>query len=170
MIAAEEGRDEMVKELINHKANRIKTQADNAAAKAEAAQTKAQVGWLELQLRVYLSSRRDKIHDCTRDLEATWVGEAAKADPALVARLQSMKKRFVSANEDFLNALEQACRHYRDEKVEKEAFRRMYGDEVNEAIKCPEGHPFHKSIHPEGTSKYQAIWAVYREWFIREGK
>ena len=142
------------------------TKALDAIQKAEDAQTKAQVGWLELQLRMYLSSRRDKIHEVTRDLESLRAGrrpdEFSDADKV---RMKDIMLRFFSAHEDFLGALEQACRHHQDEKIDAAAFRRMYDDEVRTVCEAKEDSPFHKFLHPKDTAKFRAIWATYKKWF-----
>lgn len=139
----------------------------DAIKTAEDAQTKAQIGWLELQLRVYLSSRRDKIHEVTRDFEGITAGrkpeELSDTDKM---RMAAIKPRFISAHEDFLGALEQACRHLEDEKIEVAAFRRMYEDEIRTVCEVKEGHPFYSMMFPEKVSRFKAIWTTYDKWFV----
>lgn len=152
-------------------ANAAMTKALEAIQKAEDAQTKAQAGALELQHRMFLSSRRDRIQEVTRDLEAIAFGrkpeEFTDTDKA---RMVDAKRRLLSAYEDFLNALEQACRHLRDEKVDGEAFRKMYDDEVRTVCTSGAETPYYGFMHPEATTKFRAIWATYRAWFDLEKK
>ncbi len=144
--------------------------ATKAIAKAEDAQTKAQVGWLELQLRVFISSRRDKIHEVAPVLDNIRAGRRPDELTAEEkARFVAAYKVFESAHEDFLGALEQACRHYRDAKIDTEAFRLMYDDEVRFVCEQKDG-VFFKFMHPKDTSKFRAVWAVYKEWFDLESK
>jgi len=153
------------------KAGEAIAEATRAIAKAEAAQTKAQVGTLELQLRTSLSSRRDKIDGVTRELEGIRAGrDHDKLTPDEVAHMKDVKVRFLAANEDFLNALEQACRHFRDGKVDIDAFRLMYDDEVRYVCEQKEGGAFYPVMHPKETSKFRAVWAVYGQWFDLEAQ
>jgi hypothetical protein len=148
-------------------ANIALTKALEAIKAAEDAQTKAQVGWLELQLRVHLSSRRDKIHDVARDLEALTAGRRPSDLTEIdKARMIPMMERFISAHEDFLGALEQACRHHEEGKTDVSAFRRMYEDEIRAVGDVEEGHPFYKMMYPEPKSKFKAIWSTYKKWFV----
>lgn len=152
-------------------ANAAMTKALEAIQKAEDAQTKAQMGALELQHRVFLSSRRDRIQEVTRDLEAIVAGrrpeEFSDTDKA---RMKDAKQRLLSAYEDFLNALEQACRHLRDERLNETAFRRMYDDEVRTVCVAGQDSPFFSFMHPEATTRFRAIWATYKDWFDLEKK
>jgi hypothetical protein len=142
-----------------------------AIQKAEDAQTKAQVGALELQLRVFLSSRRDRIQEVSRDLEAIRGGRRPEdLSDVDKTRMKDAMQRFISAHEDLLNALEQACRHLRDDKIDAVAFRRMYDDEVRTVCEAGEDSPFHKFMGRPETTKFRAIWATYREWFDLEKK
>jgi hypothetical protein len=144
--------------------------ATSAIAKAEDAQTKAQIGWLELQLRVYISSRRDKIHETTRDLESISAGRShAQLSAEEQAHAGAIKLRWISAHEDFLCAMEQACRHFRDAKIDKEAFRLMYEDEIATLTKdAEEGIPFYAFMYPREKSRFHAVWAVADAWFKKE--
>lgn len=147
-------------------ANEARNKALEAMAKAEEAQSKAQSGLLELQLRAHLSSRRDKIHEVTRETETIRDGRPAEAmQPTEIERLKDVHKRFLSAHEDFLGALEQGCRHYRDGKLDKNSFRLMYESEVRDVCDSPAESVFYSFMHPADPSRFQAIWAVYREWF-----
>lgn len=147
-------------------AHRAMAKALDAIKAAEDAQTKAQVGLLELQLRVFISSRRDHIHSVARDMEAITAGRKAEdfTDTDKM-RMKDTMERFKSAHEDFLGALEQACRHFQEGKVDVDAFRRMYNAEIEEVCKAPATSMFYGMMHPDKTSKFKAIWAIYEKWF-----
>lgn len=158
--------------VIGGRADAAKAKAEEALGKAEAAQTKAQIGWLELQLRVFLSSRRDQIHSIARDLEELRAGrDANELTENEKKRFALVFKRFMSAHEDFLGALEQACRHFRDDKIDKEAFRLMYNDEVRRVtVDATKGEPFHELMYPRDQCRFEAIWHVKDEWFNLDKK
>ena len=159
-------------EKVKKAAEAAQADATKAMAAAEAAQTQAQVGWLELQLRVFISSRRDKIHDIDGELARLRQGRQPDQLSALEKQhFVDIHDRFLSAYEDFLGALEQACRHFRDAKIDVEAFRLMYDDEIRHVtIEAKENEPFYKQMYPREKSKFKAIWAVSDEWFQLEPK
>ncbi len=152
------------------KVERVRHEAAKALEVAEKAQTQAQVGWLELQLRVFISSRRDKIHEADRDLASLRQGrDPAELSATEKVHFKDIFDRFFSAHEDLLNAMEQACRHLRDAKVEPESFRLMYDSEIRRiTVEAVEGEPFYKLMYPREKSKFRAVWAVSDEWFNLE--
>ena len=82
-------------------------------------------------------------------------------------RLEILEKAFRSAVEDNLNAYEDACAKYVDGKIDKERFKKSYISEVQRL--CAEKTSVITDLmHPDTTSKFQAIWKVYREWHIHE--
>jgi hypothetical protein len=82
-------------------------------------------------------------------------------------RLQPLALAFREAIEDNLNAYEDACAKYLDKKIDRGRFFKSYSKEI-ENICTQENNEIAKFMHPADTSSYQAIWKVYREWFVRE--
>lgn len=70
-----------------------------------------------------------------------------------------------SAIESNVNAYENACSLYIDDKIDKERFKKNYFSEIKNIIEDESHKDFY---HPEATSKYWATWKVYKEWNILE--
>jgi hypothetical protein len=86
----------------------------------------------------------------------------ASADEQVKNMLRSLMK---SAMESNVNAYESACGLYLDNKIDTARFKKLYFSEIKRIIEDKTHDDF---FQPEGTSKYQAIWKVYREWNILE--
>ncbi len=148
------------------RAHAEKAVADAASALVQAndAQAKTQMASLELNLREQLSKRREHIHAIARDLEGIRAGrqpeQLSSEDKVQIAEA---KMRFISAHEEYLNALESACGAYRDKKIDRDRFRKTFDSEIREIAENNENHPFYALLHPSDT-KYRAFWAVYKEW------
>jgi hypothetical protein len=68
--------------------------------------------------------------------------------------------------EDWLNAYEEACAKYIDDKIDRKRFRQLYRREVRQICEASEERQAEiwKLLQPESTSSYSAIWKVYKEW------
>ena len=75
---------------------------------------------------------------------------------------------YEEAIEDNLNAYEEACARYIDNKVDRDRFRKMFFSEIANLVrkKEAEDHITFGLLHPEGQSLFQNIWRVYREWHV----
>lgn len=65
-----------------------------------------------------------------------------------------------TANERNLNAYEEACAKYLDNKVDKERFRKNYHIEIRQLVEDTNN----KDKFDATTSPYKAILKVYKEW------
>jgi hypothetical protein len=84
------------------------------------------------------------------------------ADEQVKNLLTSLMKTAMESN---VNAYESACGLYLDNKIDKDRFKKLYFSEIRRIIEDKTHDEF---FQPEATSKYQAIWKVYREWNILE--
>lgn len=71
-----------------------------------------------------------------------------------------LKKAFNTANERNLNAYEEACAKYLDNKVDKERFKKNYHIEIRRLVEDSNN----KEKFNATTSSYKAILKVYNEW------
>ena len=67
------------------------------------------------------------------------------------------------AVEQHLNSYEDACAKYLDRKIDTQRFKKSYTTEIRDLCEKTRG-TIHKLLHPDTTSNYKAIWAVYKEW------
>lgn len=63
--------------------------------------------------------------------------------------------------ESYLNAYEDACGKYLDKKIDEVRFKKSYISEIKNIC---EKELYNAFMQPESTSKYTAIWKVYKEW------
>jgi hypothetical protein len=87
-------------------------------------------------------------------------GQDAK-DKTIKAIYEQM---FDSAQEDLRNAYEEACSRYRDGKVDKERFKRMYSTEIRQLVEDEAQKKEYDTI----STRYECTVAVYKEWFQLE--
>lgn len=126
------------------------------------------MGQAETGLRASIRLTRQAVRDLTIRIGEVLDGaNPNKLTAEQRRRLQPLDKAFREAVEDNLNAYEDACAKYRDKKIDRVRFKKMYIDEIRNLCIEKEG-PIHDLMHPEGASKFQAIWKVYREWHIHE--
>ncbi|WP_434799330.1 hypothetical protein [Terrisporobacter vanillatitrophus] len=76
-----------------------------------------QKGQVEMQIRELISSARSRYQD-----------KAVQADDELFQAL------IESAHEDVLNAYDETCAKYIDEKVDKKRFKKLYFDEIRQLV------------------------------------
>lgn len=65
-----------------------------------------------------------------------------------------------SVFEDYLNAYDEACAKYIDNKIDKVRFKKMYVDEIKNLVECKNG----KEKIDTDTTRFRAIRKVYNEW------
>ncbi len=73
-------------------------------------------------------------------------------------------KVLLSHQESNLNAYDEACAKYLDNKVDKERFKKTYFTEIREIVENKEL----KDFFDPTTTRYKTILKVYREWFDLE--
>lgn len=65
-----------------------------------------------------------------------------------------------SVFEDYLNAYDEACAKYIDNKIDKVRFKKMYVDEIKNLVESKNG----KEKIDTDTTRFRAIRKVYNEW------
>lgn len=73
-------------------------------------------------------------------------------------------KLMAAVLEDYLNAFDEACAKYVDNKIDKKRFKKTYFDEIRQLV---ESNAF-RDKYAEPQTKYEATIKVYREWNKRE--
>jgi hypothetical protein len=127
------------------------------------------LGQAETSLRASISVTRQAVRSIGLEIAKLMDGKAPnKLTAEDNRRLQPVKVCFEEAIEDHLNAYENACGQYLDNKVDKARFRKAYNGEVRGL--CEDETPEIKArMHPADVSDFKAIWKVYREWHNLEG-
>ena len=119
---------------------------------------------VELSLYNTINSTKEKIMDCTESMEELLAKKNLTADEKRLLDLK--QKRFNVAIENNLNAYEEACAKYRDGKIDRKRFRKMYSAEIHKIINDKNLSKYYDDVK----SKYQATIEVYKEWFHLETK
>jgi hypothetical protein len=126
---------------------------------------KIAAGQAETALRAAIRATRDSVRDIAIKIAETEKGVAPdKQTPMQKAKLAVLGDAFFEAVEDNLNAFEDACAKYLDNKIDRKRFKRMYVSEIRNFCMCKEGHPVHNKLFPEQQSNFKAIWKVFHEW------
>ena len=128
-------------------------------------------GQIETGLRSEIRATRKAARDASIALaEATSrvQGDKRELSKADKERLMPYVLCYEEAIEDNLNAYEEACARYIDNKVDRDRFRKMFFSEIANLVrkKEAEDHITFGLLHPEGQSLFQNIWRVYREWHV----
>lgn len=71
----------------------------------------------------------------------------------------------LAIEEDYLNAYDEGCQMYLDEKIDKARFKKRYFNDI-QIIKESKVH--HNRLYPKEKSKYEAIHSIMKEWFTLE--
>lgn len=77
---------------------------------------------------------------------------------------KTLQQALNTANEQNLNAYEEACAKYLDNKVDKERFKKNYYIEIRQLVE----NNINKDKFDAITSTYKAILEVYQEWYNLE--
>lgn len=141
--------------------------AEGSSRKAEAQAERANIiaiGQAETSMRENTALARQRIDAAAIHMEEVLQGrtrDKLKADEN--RRLDLLEKIFASAVEGYLNAYEDACGKYIDQKIDRVRFKKVYVKEI-ENLCDPKVVSYARLMHPADTSHYEAIWKVYREW------
>ena len=138
--------------------------ASRSAARAHS----TTVGAAETALRQALSTTRHRVADLA--IQISTLVDGRRPDQLLAQdnrRYTSLQKVFCEAVEDNLNAYEDACGKYIDGKIDRDRFKKNFISEIQNLC-IQKDNAISGFMHPEPTSKFQAIWRVYREWHIHE--
>lgn len=120
------------------------------------------MGNLEVTISERISNSRDKVGDITMIISPLVskkkLGSITK-DEELT--LEAQIKVLDSAVENNLNAYEDACSKYLDNKIDIERFKKTYHTEVRQLV---ENQNLNSVYFNPLTSKFKAIMKVYDEW------
>lgn len=126
------------------------------------------IGQSETALRVAISNARQRIEESTyKIVELSQGKKPDKLTANEKRKLEALEKALSAVVEDYLNAYEDACGKYIDNKIDKDRFKKFYIKEIENLCK-PEVELYAIHMHPRETSKYEAIWKAYREWHRHE--
>ena len=111
-------------------------------------QTLTAQGALESQLRAVISDSYQRIADMAVTLHQ---------DPGN----EDLQKIYLSLEELYRNAYEDACAKYIDNKVDRDRFKTMYFSEIKRLV---DNEP-HSIVYATNRSLYKSTLKVYEEWF-----
>ena len=138
--------------FANKKANEISAQ--NAVLAAE--NTRLSNGNIEIQIREMISQARRFLSSAMHN------SLLAKTNPEIKKneKLQDLVEKLVlDAQQDYLNAYEEACMKYIDNKIDQKRFYKTYSEEIRDLVRSES----FKDRFGTG-STYTAIKKVYGEW------
>ena len=116
-------------------------------------------------MRSAISHARDRFEDVSATIEEIVDGRLpSELEERDLRRLKPARARQKSAMENLLNAYENSCMKYLDDKIDKKRFKQTYFAEIRRIFEPPD-NAFKTFLHPEGISKFKALWKVYREWY-----
>ena len=120
--------------------------------KANSAHKIAQ-GQIELNIHQLLNQTKKDVMDVTLVIAEKCSDNDQSKKNVLIQALNT-------ANERNLNAYEEACAKYLDNKVDKDRFKKNYHIEIRQLVENEDN----KSKFDANTSPYKGILKVYKEW------
>ncbi|UUV19973.1 hypothetical protein NRK67_16640 (plasmid) [Fusobacteria bacterium ZRK30] len=111
-------------------------------------------GQVELQISQAIRESRDKVTHFIWELE-----KAESKDN------QNAIDLLFSLQESNMNAYEDGCSKYFDNKIDRSRFKKTYFEEIKNLVENP--HLKKKFLDPT-TSRYKCILKIYKEWFDLE--
>lgn len=108
-------------------------------------------GNIELQIRTMISETKYHQSECMIKLAA---------DP----QNEILKNIYTASTEEVLNAYDEACAKYNDNKVDKERFKKMYFHEIRQLVEDPALNEKYNNV----SSRFGATLEVYKEWNSNE--
>lgn len=122
------------------------------------------LGQAENELRRDITNARTRFEDiCAAAEEITQGRTPEQLSEPEKNRLRPTLLRQKSACEDYLNTYENACSKYIDNKIDTVRFEKSYVSEIRNLFE-PATNAFASYLHPEGTSRFKALWKVYHKW------
>ncbi len=150
-----------------HKAHHSNLEAAKNASTANEHARRANaiaIGQAENELRRDITAVRIRFEDiCSAAEEITQGRSPDQLSEVEKARLKPIILRQKSACEDYLNAYENASTKYLDNKIDTTRFEKSYASEIRNLFE-PSTNAFSSYLHPEGVSRFKAIWKVYKKW------
>ena len=116
--------------------------------------TRLSNGNLEIQVREMISSARRYLSSCLHDKAVMELNLELKKNEELQKKIEQL---IDAAFQDYVNAYEEACMKYIDNKIDCERFKKTYIKEITNLVT--------KNEEMFGVSSvYTAIKKVYNEW------
>jgi len=117
-------------------------------------------GESESNLRNLISQARQHMEDRALHISGFLKGRKSK-DLKLQEKkvFEGLLKAYKSAVEDWLNAYEETCARYLDNKIDKKRFCKTYKTEIKNIIE-ENTKEIYELMHPKEKSKYNSIWEV----------
>jgi hypothetical protein len=166
--------DETARQSLEASRQSLEASRQSVEAARQSAETARQsaettMGQAETSLRQAISQSRQRMSQLGVEIGTLLNGRRRdELNASDTRRLSAYEGPFKEAMEDNLNAYEDACAKYIDNKIDRVRFKKMYVHEIQKLCECDAEHPHYSLMNPEGASKFQAIWKVYREWHHHE--
>ena len=126
------------------------------------------IGQTETSLREQIMIARNRMEDCGLKIGVFLKGRKKEdLNKEELPHLDFLERTWHSSIENCLNAYEDACGKYLDDKTDKARFKKAYINEVKN-ICDPKRTSYERLMHPESTSNFEAIWKIYKEWHRHE--
>lgn len=109
-------------------------------------QTDFVAGQSEIAMRTMISSARNSYLAVLKDI--------SQGDDRLKTQIEK------ASLEDLLNAYDEACAKYLDNKIDKDRFKKMYSVEIRQIVEDSSTKPYYDTV----STRYQATMKVYNEW------
>lgn len=132
-----------------------------AYRKADTTATKANdiaLGNLELYIGERITNTKEKVSDVSLQMATLMSKQKKTPDDERV--LAIFEKAFRTAIENNINAYEDACAKYLDNKVDRTRFEKLYKAEVRQLVESIDLKEYFDGV----TSRYKAILKVYDQW------
>lgn len=133
--------------LAYTRANSIATRANEIA-----------LGNIELYIRERITSTRERVNSMALSMGTILSKQKKTSDDKRM--LEIYEKAFNEAIEDNINAYEDACAKYLDNKVDQKRFEKLYKVEIRQLVQNVEYKKYFDGI----TSTYRCILKVYEQW------
>ncbi|WP_157416965.1 hypothetical protein [Bacillus cereus] len=114
---------------------------------------------VELLINERITSTKNSVQDFIAKMP---LDTELDAQPAQKTRLLQILNSLIENN---LNAYEEACAKYIDNKVDRDRFKKMYKVEIRNLVEKEELEIYFNGVK----SRYKAILKVYKEWEDLEG-
>lgn len=111
-------------------------------------------GQVEIQIRQQISNSRQALNNVTMQCPEE---ERLQQSPELKERYLKLT---LSAIEDLLNAYDESCGKYLDNKVDRDRFKKMYQTEIRKLFDNSDTKPYLDTV----SSSFKSIRKVYDEW------
>lgn len=120
--------------------------------------TSLSMGNIELYINERITNTKERVSDISMQMAPLLAKKSRSEEEE--AQHQIYVRNLRTAIENNLNAYEEACAKYRDNKVDRKRFVKNYRTEIRQLVE----NKHHKKYFDGVTSRYKAILEVYSEW------